>query len=88
MDALPNKVDGPEPLSLKELTTLLVRHYDFHEGIWDLSVEMRIGAGPVGPTPEAVLPSTIVSVSRIGLQKAVQLGPTVVDAAVVNPKSG
>lgn len=84
---LPNikQGDGPEPLALKEVATLLVRHYGYHEGMWDVAIELAIGLGPMGPSPDKLLPSAIIGVSRIGLQKATKAGISTVDAAEVNP---
>lgn len=75
------------PLSLKEVAELLVKHYGFIEGKFDLMVEYQIGGGLIGPTPDQRVPGMMVGVSRLGLTKSVQSGgPLTVDAAVVNPK--
>lgn len=70
---------------LREITELLVRHQGLHEGLYDLAVEFQIGVGGVGPSPELVLPGAILGVKRIGLKQALALGPTTVDASVINP---
>lgn len=75
-----------EPLSLKELTTLLIKNYGLHEGHFDLLIEFQIGMGAFGPTPESMAPGAAVSISKIGLAKSAQIGDRSVDASVVNPK--
>lgn len=88
--SVPPVVAGPtpvaDPLSLKDLTTLLIKHYGVHEGHFDLLIEFQIGMGSFGPTPEMLAPGAAVSISKIGLAKSVQIGDKSVDAAVVNPK--
>lgn len=75
-----------ESLSLKELTTLLIKHYGLHEGHFDLLIEFQIGVGAFGPTPELQAPGAAVSVAKVGLAKSVQIGERSVDASIVNPK--
>ncbi len=75
-----------DPLTIKELATVLIQHYDFNEGYFDLSVEFNIGVGAVGPNPNELTPGAILSISRIGLTHSENMGPMSVDAATVNPK--
>lgn len=73
------------PLSMRDLAGVLVKHYDLHEGHFDLLVEFQIGMGAVGPDPSALTPGAMIGVSRIGLMPSRADGPTTVDAAIVNP---
>jgi hypothetical protein len=73
------------PVSLRELVTILIKHYDLHEGRYDLLVEYQIGVGPVGPDPASVVPGVMFGFGKVGLLKAMTPGPTSVDAAEVNP---
>lgn len=73
------------PLSMRDLAGVLVKHYDLHEGHFDLLVEFQIGMGAVGPDPTALTPGAMIGVSRIGLMPSRVDGPTTVDAAIVNP---
>lgn len=75
-----------EPLSIKDLTAVLIRHYDFHDGYYDLSVEFNIGVGAVGPNSNQLAPGAILGISRIGLNLSENMGPMSVDAAIVNPR--
>lgn len=79
-------VPAGDPLSIKEITALLIRHYGIHEGLFDLYLEYRMAFGAFGPNPEEVLPSTILGVSQLSITKADKAGPLTVDAAVANPR--
>jgi hypothetical protein len=68
---------------MKELTTLLVKHYGLTEGRYDILIEFQIGVGAVGPSKESKVPGAIVGVSRIGISAATEDGAGVVDAADV-----
>jgi hypothetical protein len=74
-----------EPLSLRELGELLVRHYEISEGIYELTVEFQLGVGALGPSPTELLPSAIASVSRIGLRRVPEgkPGPGLIDASAL-----
>jgi len=74
------------PLSIGEITTVLIKHYGLNEGYFDLSIEFNIGIGAVGPNPDALLPGGMFGVSRIGLVRSKNAGPLSIDAAKVNPK--
>ena len=82
----PKNAVQPSPLTLKELAAVLVRHYDLHEGEFDLLVEFQIGVGAVGPDPAAPSPGAMIGVSKVGLMPAHAKGPSTVDAAQINPK--
>ena len=73
----------------KELVELMVKKAGVHEGKWILSVTFGFGAVNGGPTPEQVMPTGVVGVQSIGIQKAQSDSPEplTVDAAVVNPAS-
>lgn len=73
------------PLSLKELAEVLVRHYKLKEGHYEAMIEFMVGMANVGPSPEKISPSSIVGISRIGLIKVQQPTVNSVDAAAANP---
>ena len=73
------------PLSMRALATLLVKHYGLRQGEFDLLVEYQIGIGAVGPDKDNMLPGAMIGVARVGLVSTTQVGPTTVDAALVNP---
>lgn len=76
----------PKTLPLKEVTALLVKHFDHHEGLFDLILQINVAVGQIGPTADQALPGAMFGVAGIGLTRAEKMGPGTVDAAVVNPK--
>jgi len=74
-----------EPMTMRELTTVLIKHHGFHEGLYETALEFKFALGQVGPTHDDLLPGAMIGVSRIGLVPAENPGPAVVDAAEVNP---
>lgn len=74
------------PLSMRDLATILVKHYALHEGRYNLLLEFQIGAGDVGPDQASQTPGIMVGISKVGLVPAPPVdGPTTVNAAIVNP---
>lgn len=73
------------PLSMRDLTTLLIKNYGIHEGWYDLLVEFQVGVGPVGPDPTSLTPGAMIGISKVGLMLAKENGPSSVDAGLVNP---
>ena len=75
-----------QTLSLREIGALLIKHYGLHEGMFEISAEFMIGMGPVGPSPDALVPGASVGIAGIGLVRAHEnAGPTAINAAEVNP---
>lgn len=73
------------PLGIKELTAALVKHYDLHEGLYDLYLEYQFAFGNFGPSASQVVPSAVVGLSKLGVTKVTKTGPLTVDASEVNP---
>ncbi len=73
--------------SHKEITELLIKKQDIHEGLWAIYVEFGLGAANIGTSPEDlnILPAAIVPVKRIGIQRHDQPNPLTIDASQVNP---
>lgn len=82
---IPSTNSQPEPVALKELAALLVKHYGLHDGLWDVSLEMQVSIGQLGLSAEKRLPGAMFAISRIGLAKALEVGANTVNAADVNP---
>lgn len=78
-------VPAGEPLDIKQLTAALIKHYNIHEGLYDLFLEYRMGFGVFGPSPTDILPSAILGLSKLSITRVAQLGPLTVDASEVNP---
>lgn len=73
------------PLSIRELTDVLIKHYGLHEGCYELIVEFQLGKGAISPEPGTSLPGLIFGVSKVGLIPSAAGGATGVDAAISNP---
>lgn len=68
----------------KEISEVLVRHLDLHEGIWGIYIEFGIQGANIGQE-DNLTPAAIVPVVRVGLQRFDKLNSLSVDAAEVNP---
>lgn len=82
---LASPANGAVTMPLRDLAELLVKHYKYHEGLFDLAFEFQISVGAIGPSPELVMPGAMVGISRVGLIQALQVGPYTVDAKQSNP---
>ena len=73
--------------SHKEIAELLIIKQGLHEGHWSIYIEFSLGAANIssGPEDPSLLPSAIVPVKRIGIQRVDQPNQLSVDAAQVNP---
>lgn len=73
--------------SLIELTEILVKSQDLHDGLYNLSVQFQIAVGAVGPSPDLIGPGAMFGVSRIGLSKTEESKKNIhtVNAAEINP---
>jgi hypothetical protein len=71
----------------KELAEILIKKQDIHEGHWLIYIEFGFAAANVtsGPDDPSLLPSAIVPVRKIGIQKVDQPNQLSVDASIVNP---
>jgi hypothetical protein len=83
--------EGPKQLTvdLKSLATLLVKHFNLHEGHFEAGPQLAIAVGPVAPAPAgssvAPIPGVILGIGGIALQRTPGPTPNSVDAGVVNP---
>ncbi len=77
--------EGIKMYSLHELAALMLKDQRIHEGLYELSVEIQIAVGAVGPDADNVLPGAVLGVKSAGLRKVEQANPLSVDAEKVNP---
>lgn len=73
--------------SHKEVVEALLKKQGIHEGIWGIYIKFGIKAANVGASDTDLMPSAIVPVMEIGLQKFVSENNLSVDASRVNPKN-
>ncbi len=73
--------------SHKEITELLIKKQDIHEGLWSITIQFGLGATNIaaGPDDPNTAPAAITIVKQIGIQRQEQPSPLTVDAAKVNP---
>ena len=77
-------------LDLKSLTEVLIRHFDIHDGVYQLNLGFRIGVGGFdldGSLGSVPLPGAVVGVESVCLARIPDgtNAPNAVDAAMVNP---
>lgn len=72
-----------QPLQIRELTEVLIRHYRLTEGRYSLAIGFRIGTGAFGPDEDR-LPGTVVAVSEVSLVRAEEGDVLSVDAATLS----
>ncbi len=70
-----------------EITTLLLKQADIHEGLWGIVFEFGLLGGmvPFPPLGNAMVPAAILGIPKIGIQRFDTANPLTVDAAEVNP---
>jgi hypothetical protein len=73
--------------SYKEIAEVLIEHQDIHEGIWGIIVEFGIHAANIGPSDDSLLPTALIPILKIGLQKSPKETSLAVDASKINPIS-
>jgi len=69
----------------KELSEVLVKKLNLHEGIWGIYIEFAIQGANIKDPGGQVLPSAVVPVVKIGIQRMDEVNSISVDAALVNP---
>lgn len=73
------------PIPLKELATILIKHYGYHEGIYEVGIQFNVAVGSVGPDADHVAPGAVFTVAGVGLSRCPEDSLLGVDAAAVNP---
>ena len=84
-------IEQPLILNLQSLTEVVIRHFNIHEGVYQLNIGFKIGVGgfAMDGGPDAVpLPGAMVGVEGVSLARIPpgMNAPNAVDASVVNPK--
>ena len=81
----PTLIAANSLISLKELATILIKHYGFHEGFYEVGIQFNIAVGSVGPDAAQIAPGAVLTVGAIGLSRCAESSPLGVNAADVNP---
>lgn len=71
----------------KELAELMIKSQNIHDGFWGIYVEFGIQGTNlnISPDQENLVPTAIIPVLHIGLQRFDQPNSLTVDASAVNP---
>lgn len=72
--------------SHKEVVEALIEKLGIKEGIWGLYVEFGIVGANIGPDPDNILPTAVVPLVKLGLQRMPEISSISVDASTL--KSG
>lgn len=74
-------------LNLTEISEVIIKKLELHEGLWGVYLEFALGAANVPASPEAktIAPAIIGLVQKIGIQRFDSPNNLTVDAAQVNP---
>lgn len=72
--------------SLEEIAQALMIKQGINEGLWSIGVEFIFSATLAGPNKDELLPSGIVGVSKLGLNKSDKEGVLTFNAAKLNPE--
>ncbi len=71
----------------QEIAESLVKKQGIHEGLWGIFINFGLTAANLGISgTDTVMPTAIVPVQEIGIQKFDKPNSLTVDASVVNPK--
>jgi hypothetical protein len=80
--------------SYKEITEVLIKQANIHEGCWGIYFEFALAGGmvpfpppntPTIPPGTVMMPAAIVPITKIGIVKFDEPNALTVDAAEVNP---
>jgi hypothetical protein len=73
--------------SHREIVEMLIKNQNIHDGYWGIIIEFGLGAGALPAPPNGnPVPSAIVQISKIGIQRSDKPNPQTVDASTVNPR--
>ncbi len=73
--------------TFKEVVEALIKQHGVHDGIWSIFVRFGIKAANVGSSEADAIPTAIIPLVEIGLQKGESENNISVDASRVNPRS-
>ena len=82
---------GQITVSHREIVEMILRENGVTEGKWSLLLNMTLGTGMFGPSPQEANPGAVMTVAQIGVQrvepgKPHSPGAIIVDAAALQTK--
>ncbi len=73
-----------DPLDIKQLTAVLIKHYKKKTGHYEIGPEFAFSVGMAGPNPDKIMPTVMVGLSRIALVEVSKPTPISVDAESIH----
>lgn len=71
----------------KEMAEILIKHQGIHEGLWQVYFKFGIQAANMAFNDASnYLPTAMIPILEVGIQKSEKEAPLTVDAAKINPK--
>ena len=72
----------------REIVEMLIKNQNIHDGYWGIIIGFGLGAGTLPAPPNGhPVPSAIVQIQKIGIQRSDKPNPGTIDAAKVNPQT-
>lgn len=75
-----------EQIDIKMMTTLLIKHFKKKSGHYELAPEFAFSVVQAGPSPDKIMPTVMVGLSRIALVEVSEATQMSVDAEAIQRK--
>jgi hypothetical protein len=72
-----------EQIDIKMMTTLLIKHFKKKSGHYELAPEFAFSVVQAGPSPDKIMPTVMVGLSRIALVEVSEATQMSVDAEAI-----
>ncbi|HJZ83423.1 MAG TPA: hypothetical protein VKD91_23845 [Pyrinomonadaceae bacterium] len=72
----------------RELAEVMIKYLDIHEGFWSVFFKFGINGVNLSLNDSPFVPSAIVPILQVGINREAEMTPLTVDAAQVNPAKG
>ncbi|BBF63976.1 hypothetical protein [Acidithiobacillus ferridurans] len=75
-----------EHIDIRMLTTILIKHFKKKTGHYELAPEFAFSVVQAGPSPDKVMPTVMVGLSRMALVEVSEATQMSVDAGAIQKK--
>ena len=75
-----------EPIDIKALTAILIKHFKKRSGHYEIMPEFAFTVAQAGPSPDKIMPTVMVGMSRISIVEVTEPTQMSVDAESVYKK--
>lgn len=83
--SLPQAPLNVRQIDLRELTEILIKHFDYRDGFYEVGIQFNITVGRVGTDTMPQGPGAVLAIGGIGISRVDSPNPAALDAAEVNP---